>query len=158
VALVDITEVEVAWSEDGGDPGGAFSASIPFEAASQYVGFGVSFSETTALDLTGRIVVAQVKIESGIGEAADLENAPANAKIYAKSGATYVYANGLIENVAGDGEWTVVRFDPADLAFVDEANGTFDPSDIRELGIQIDTNSQSSTAQPGVVLFDNIAY
>jgi len=157
-ALIDIGEVEVEWAEDAGDPGGALRVSIPYESASQYVGFGVAFAESSTLDLTGRTIVAQVKIESGVGEVQDLESAPANAKVYAKSGETYVYANGIIENLSGDGDWVEVSLELGDPTFVDEMNGTFDPSDIREIGIQFDTNGESSTAQPGVLLIDNVAY
>jgi len=158
VPPVPLNDITVEWSEDEGNPDGALRAEIPYDSASQYVGFGVSLSQDEAIDLTGRIVYADVKIVSGVGDEDDLLTNPAGAKIYAKSGATYVYANGSYNNVDTIGEWITISFDIEYPQFVDEANGVFDPSDVLELGIQFDTGSTSTSATPGVVLIDNIRY
>ena len=155
-ALIDVADLEISWNEEGGNPGGALQADIPYSEPSQWVGYGVSLS--TPLDLEGRFIFADIMILAGVGEPEDLMNAPAGAKIYAKSGDTYVYAAGQYNNIDTIGEWRSIQFDLAFPDYVDEANGVFDPSDIREIGIQFDTNGETTTAQPGTWLVDNIGY
>lgn len=154
--LIDVDDLAISWSEDGGEPGGALQADIPYSAPSQWIGYGVSLSPS--IDLTARIVSADVMILEGVGEPDDLMNAPAGAKIYAKSGDGYVYAAGQYTNIDVIGDWTTIYFDVAFPDYVDEANGAFDPSDIRELGIQFDTNGETTTAMPGTWLVDNVSY
>lgn len=155
-ALIDVDDLEISWNEDGGNPGGALQADIPYSAPSQWVGYGVSLA--SGIDLTDLIIQADVMIQSGVGEAEDLMLAPAGAKLYAKSGDAYVYAAGQYNNIDTIGEWNTIYFDVAFPDYVDEANGAFDPSDIREIGIQFDTNGETTTAMPGTWLVDNIAY
>ena len=154
---VDPGDVELDWAEDEGNPGGALRAEIPFTDAGQYIGFGLDLT-SEPLDLTGRTITAWVKIVSGVGDADDLMTNPAGAKIYAKSGEAYVYAAGTFNNITEIGEWLEIDFDLEYPDYVDEANGIFDPSEIREIGIQIDTGGTSMSAQPGVVLIDGISY
>ena len=155
-ALIAVDDLDIAWNESGGSPDGALQADIPYSAPSQWIGYGVSLS--ASVDLTNRIISADVMIQSGVGEPDDLMQAPAGAKLYVKSGDAYVYAAGQYNNITTIGEWTTIYFDVAFPDYVDEANGLFDPADIRELGIQFDTNGETTTAAPGTWLVDNIKY
>ncbi len=157
VAPVPEEDITLEWSEDEGDPGGALLATIGYFDTDQWVSFGIDLTQKP-VDLSQRTLSADVKILSGVGEAEDLMNAPAGAKIYAKSGSSYVYANGKYHNIETIGDWYHLTFDVDEPLFVDEANGTFDPSEVREIGIQFDSNSESTTAQEGVWVVDNISY
>jgi hypothetical protein len=110
------------------------------------------------IDNGGKLLSADVKIVSGVGSESDLWSNPEGAKIYAKSGTAYVYANGVYTNVDTIGEWVTLRFPVDDPDFADEANGVFDPSQILELGVQFDTSGTSKSATEGVVLVDNVRY
>ena len=155
-ALIDVEDLEIDWNEAAGNPGGALQADIPYSAASQWIGYGVSLS--TPIDLSGLVVFADVMILAGVADPEDLMNAPAGAKLYAKSGDAYVYAAGQYNNIDTIGDWRTIQFDLAFPDYVDEANGVFDPSDIRELGIQFDTNGETTTPEPGTWLVDNVSY
>jgi len=155
-ALIDVDDLETSWNEGAGNPGGALQADIPYSAPSQWIGYGVSLS--TPIDLSGLVVFADVMILAGVADPDDLMNAPAGAKLYAKSGEAYVYAAGQYNNIDTIGEWRTIQFDLAFPDYVDEANGVFDPSDIREIGIQFDSGSAATAPETAVVLVDDVTY
>lgn len=154
---VEPSDIELDWAEDEGNPGGALRAEIPFTDAGQYIGFGLDLT-ADPLDLTGRTITVWVKIVSGVGDPTDLMTNPAGAKIYAKSGEAYVYAAGSFNNITEIGEWLEIDFELAYPDYVDETNGIFDPSEVREIGVQIDTGGTSMSAQPGVIMIDGVSY
>jgi hypothetical protein len=55
------------------------------------------------------------------------------------------------------GTWHTITFNLASPSYIGDCM-TFNPADIRELGIQFDTNSMSTTAEPAVVLIDTVTY
>lgn len=145
------------------DPG-SLQMDIPYGAASQYVSTGVDTrpagmrAETDkGPDLAGKTITAWVRIESGYGEAEELTTAPGNAKIYAKTGPTYVYGSAAVANLTEVGVWVQLTF-KVSLPDYNADEEAYDPSDVREIGIQFDTNSASTTAAPAVVLIDTISY
>jgi len=154
----------VKWVATGGDPAstpGAMEIDIPFTSAAQYVGVGINLglaiTGQAQLDLTGKVLTANVKLVSQAGDATDLMNNPDGAKLYAKSGMNYVYAAGAHLNTTV-GTWTTLSLDFSAPSSVDETNGTFDPSDIREIGVQLETSGTTTTAMSAVVLVDTITY
>jgi hypothetical protein len=159
---IPVTEIEFRHTTDDGDPDeGAFEATIPYDSPSQWVSFGINFA---SVDMTNRIITARVKIASGLGDAMDLMMAPGGTKVYAKSGMGYCYANGAYFN-QGDGPhpigtWQTIQFNllrPPD--FTDAACAEpFDPADIREIGVQFDSNAMSTSATEAVVLIDTVTY
>jgi hypothetical protein len=159
--LIAPGDVMASWNNMDGDPAtpvGALQLNIPYSTASQYVGAGISLA--SKVDLTGKIIHANIKVVSGLGTAADLMTNPGGAKLYAKSGPGYVYAAGTYTSVTVAGTWITITFDLADPSYVDKTNdaGMFDPSDIREIGIQLDTSGTSTTAAPAVDLIDTVWY
>lgn len=141
---------------DGSPNPGSLQLDIPYTAASQYVSTGVNIAPP-GVNLTGKTLKAMVKIASGYGSAADLMTAPGNAKLYIKTGATYVYASGPVANITSIGTWTAVDFNTAAPAYSADM-AAYDPTQVLEIGIQFDTNSGSTTAAPAVVLVDSISY
>jgi hypothetical protein len=159
--IIAPADVMLSWFGTDGDPAtppGAIQVNIPYTTASQYVGIGVSLA--VGVDLTGKVITANVKVMSGLGSATDLMTNPGGAKLYAKSGAGYIYAAGTYTNVSVIGTWIPIRFDLTDPSFVDMTNdaGAFNPADIREIGIQFDTSGTSTTPQAAVDLVDSVAY
>jgi hypothetical protein len=155
-------EIEYVHTADDGDPeAGAFQATIPYTEASQWVSFGINFNSQ---DLTRRIIKARIKIAEGLGDPADLMMAPAGTKIYAKSGMGYCYANGAYFN-QGDmghdvGTWQTIEFNLLRAPDYEDPACTvaFDPADVREIGIQFDSNSMATTATTAVVLIDTVTF
>jgi len=148
-------DVTLSHNGDDGNPDpGALQLDIPYSAASQYVSTGVNLDP--GVDLTGKKLKAMVKIVSGYGSEDDIMTAPGNAKLYVKTGAAYVYASASVANITSIGTWVAIEFDPEFPGY--QADGTYDIKDVKEIGIQLDTNSASTTASPAVVLIDSISY
>ena len=151
--------IEFQHNADEGNPEpGAFEATIPYDSVSQWVSFGINFP--AGQDLTNRIISARVMV-TGLGDATGLMTAPGGSKIYAKSGMEYCYANGQYNNL-GDGphplgQWQTIQFNLLRAPdFVAECM-SFDPSDIREIGIQFDS-SPTATPETAVVLIDDVTF
>lgn len=146
-------------SGDGQPNPGSLQLDIPYASGGQYVAAGIVLAATPA-DITGRVVTARVKIVSGLETATDLMNSPAGAKIYVKSTMGYIYVSGAPANLTSTGIWTLISFDYSHPGYIDPNidAASFDPADIRELGIQIDSGGQAPAAQPAVVLIDTVAY
>jgi hypothetical protein len=148
-------DVMLSFNADDGSPDpGSLQLDIPYNAASQYVSTGVNLDP--GIDLTGKKLKAMVKIVSGYGSEDDIMTAPGNAKLYVKTGATYLYASASVANITSIGTWVAIEFDPEFPGY--QAEGEYDIKDVKEIGIQLDTNSASTTAAPAVVLIDSIAY
>ena len=148
---------------DDGDPEmGAFEGTIPYDQPSQWVSFGINH---TAQNLTGATITARVKVVSGLGDPMDLMMNPGGSKIYAKSGMTYCYANGMYRNLGDSmfpiGEWHTVTFNLAAPDYLDpmcEMRGEpFNPADIREIGIQFDSNPNIEPLE-AVIVIDTVSY
>ena len=162
--------ITVAHNATDGDPDpGAFQVDIPYTSAGQYVGVGINFAAPQ--DFTNKVITARVKV-TGLGDPTELMTNPGGTKIYVKSGTGYVYAAGAFTNV-GDAAhpldtWITVPFDlrPTSssttgcFSYIDEMNeaGTFDPTQVLELGLQFDTGGMQPTVAPATVLIDSISY
>ena len=153
-----IPDADIHWehnADDGNPDPGAFQATIPYDQPSQWVSFGVNFN---AVDMTSRVISARVKIVSGFD--GDLATAQAGMKVYAKSGTGYCYANGAYFNLAAVDQWTTIEFDTTqDPGYEDPMCAVpFDPSDIREIGVQFDSNPAAMSPETAVVLIDDVKY
>jgi hypothetical protein len=161
VLPVEPSAIDIAWTGGDGMPmRGAIEASIPYSQRSQWVSFGARLP--APLDLSGKALTLCVKLVSGLGHPLDLMVSPGGAKLYAKSGANYCYSNGPYNNV-GDmshpvGEWMMLIYSfarPPD--YVDPSCvEPFDPSDVREIGVQLDTSSTTMTAQRAIYRIDTL--
>lgn len=152
---IEVANVMLDHDADTGEPDpGAIQLDIPFAEASQYVGVGLSLANP--VDLTGKKLSAYVMIDAGYGDETDLMTAPGNAKLYVKTGEDYVYASAAVANLTMIGTWVKLTFDPALPGYT--AEGDYDPADVREIGVQFDTNADSTTAAPATVLLDSVSY
>ncbi len=163
VRPVDIASIMLGWtSTDGMPTAGALDLSVPFSSFGQYVGIGVSLFEP--LDLSTSVVSACVKLVSGLGDAVDLSTNPGGVRIYARSGTGRCYANGAYHAIGyvvhPIGEWMLVSFSL--LRAPDYVDPTcpepFDPSDVRELGVQFDVSQSSQSARPALFRIDTLSY
>jgi len=149
---------------EGEPDAGSLQMDIPFSTASQYVSAGVDIRPANMRattdpgpDLSTKTITAWVRIESGYGDETELMTAPGNAKLYVKTGADYVYGSATVDNLTAIGVWLQLTFKVSQPGYMAET-GTYDPTDVREIGIQLDTNMASTTAAPAVVLIDTISY
>jgi hypothetical protein len=159
-ATIPPGDVQLSANMTDGQPNpGSLQVDIPYSMAGQYVGVGRT--SMMPLNLRDRVLTARVKLVSGLETLDDLTNVPGGVKLYVRSGPDYLYAAGAYNTLTSLGTWSTISFDLAQPAFVDSSNadaGPFDPSDIRELGLQIDTSGLTTTAQPAVVLVDTVTY
>lgn len=159
VPIIPLAMVTVAHDPAVGDPmPGAMKISVPYAAASQYAGVGVTLA--APVDLTGKTITAKVQILSGLGTPLDLMTNPGGAKLYVKSGAAFVYASGTFTNLAAQGTWINIAFALATPSYVDMSNpmNVFSAADIREIGIQFDTSATTTTPMAAVLLVDTVSY
>jgi hypothetical protein len=106
-------------------------------------------------NLAGKSITAMVKLVSGL--ASDNPWHPAVARLFVKSGADYFYADGG-ECHLSESDWVLVSVD-LNAPYLDENLDPilFDVSDIRELGVAVETPSTRWTVEtPGVVLIDHV--
>jgi len=150
--LADIANL--VWSSNDGDPApGMLELIAPFGGAAQNVGFGVVLPAPT--DLRGKTIRARVQIHLGLD--ADLGAHPARAKIYVLSGSNNVHAD-TGRSIGQTGAWSSVALEVSAPAFVDTRSGSYDPGDIREIGVEIATDDATGTAMTGVVFVDTLTF
>jgi hypothetical protein len=126
----------------------------PFNSAGQSVRVGIPFS--TPVNLAGKTVVANVEVVYGL--AADLAATPAGGRIYVRSGVASVYADTGYQNLDAGGKWFGLSLNASAPAFVDTSAGSYDATDIREIGVEIATNRMATTTTTAVVTIDTVAY
>jgi len=142
------------WWEGSPQPG-SLRVEVPFFGARQSV--RVAVAPTMPADLRGQTLVARVRLDAGLG--ADVRSL-GGAKLFVKSGRGYVLAEGEWVNLRPGRGW-VRLYLPIDHppGWVQEPSdaGTFDPSDIRLVGVSFETGSDpSATWLPGVIRVDTI--
>jgi hypothetical protein len=145
--LMDAT-VLAADTTEGSPDAGSLRFEIPFDAASQKLQAGVNFA---TVNLTGRTISVEARLTSGL--TAD-PSTPGGIKIYVKSGTAYIYADSGFQNLDTALGWVIYEFAVDAPAYKDAG---FDPSDVREVGVEIDTNG-TGTPGPAVVHVDTLAY
>jgi hypothetical protein len=147
--LIDASLLEHDADEGDPDPG-SLIATIPFTEPSQKVTVAVNFE---AVDLSGNTVQARVKLTSGMNI---LPENPGGAKLYVKSGADYVYADSGWVNLQA--AWTTLTLSASNPGgYVDTAAGTYDPKDIREIGIEFATG-EAGEYVTATVNVDSVGY
>jgi hypothetical protein len=156
---VDKAMVKVSHDATDGDPmppAGSLEISVPFSAAGQNVDVATN---PTGVDLKGKTINARIKIVSGFEGEMDIMNSPPIARLYAKSGAAYIYANSAYNNLTSVGTWINITWDVSKTDYVATSDaGAWDPSDIREIGVQLETSGTTTTAAPAVVRIDTVTY
>jgi hypothetical protein len=138
-------------SDEGYDAPGALMLEAPFSAAEERIWVQIPIEST---DMSGLVLSAQVCLVQGMSD--DPSN-PSTIKVFAKSGESYVFASGApVQLIAGE-DWTTIDFDLADPDYVDPA-GTFDPSDVREVGFELNTGYSTTSVAPAIVYLDDVRY
>lgn len=104
------------------------------------------------LDLTGASVTGQIKLVSG---GSGDPSCPLGAKLFLKSGETFVWADGGFVNLE-EGVWIEASIDASVPMFSEPG---FDAADIREIGIEVfASDAAGCTASAAVLLFDTVVY
>jgi hypothetical protein len=157
---------DVSHDATEGNPGpGSLRIVIPFAATQAggpegnqkiHVGasVGTASADETALDLTGKTVRARFKLVEGL--TTDTTN-PGGAKLYVKSGEDFVWADGGWTNIETL-NWMALTINVSSPLY--QAPG-FDPTDIREIGIEIATSGGVAATMglaPATVLIDSVLY
>jgi hypothetical protein len=149
------------WKGGNGYAGinGFVQLTIPFATSqSEYQGLYYAYpSDSSPLQLKDKTVHAFVKLLSGM--TANDPSKPSGAKLVVKSGPDYFHGDGGWVNLF-PGDWVELTIDVSYPNL--DASGDpalYDPNDIRELGIEIDTSGSATAVEaPGVVMIDHVCY
>ena len=110
------------------------------------------------VDLTGKTLTAFVKIVSGLesGRRADVRAARRAALHQEQAPVTTTQAS-TYTNITAVDTWVPLSFELDNPSFVADA-GALDLTDVREMGVQINSSGTTTTAAPAVVLIDTVSY
>jgi hypothetical protein len=136
-------------SQNGDVSPGVLEVEAPFTAGNQKVEFQVTFGQ--GIDLRGRVLKARVRLGGGLST--DRVN-PGGIKFFAKAGASYGYASGAWTYL-DSGSWM-------DVTLVGDApilvpNG-FDASDVRQIGFELRTFTETTQVSKATVYIDSVTY
>ena len=130
----------LAWDGSFGNPNaGSASLYIPFSASGQQVYF--SYNPGSPINMTGLTCTVRLYLDSGLNQS---PTAPGGAKIYVKSVPGYVYAAGAwvnLDSQSGSPNWITLTLDASNPDF---HNNPYDPSQIAEVGVEINTGGSGS--------------
>lgn len=135
-----------------GDPApGSLAVTIPFSAPEEKVTIALNFP--AAIDMSGRTLTARVRLDSGFGTDPMV---PGGAKLYAKTTAAYVYADGGWLNQDMPGVWNTLTL-TLDSPEGYLAEGAWTPSEVLEIGVEFAANT-GGTWETGNFHVDTIGY
>jgi len=116
----------LAWDAAAGSPApGSLGLTVTFSDFKQYVDPAVNLS---SVDLTGKVLHAWVKLDSGFFTG--------GVQLHAGAGPSYVFASGAYTTFAALDTWIELTLD---LAEAQTAVSGFVANDIRQIGVQFDT-------------------
>lgn len=148
--LKDLATVEHDAAEGDPDPG-SLAVTIPFSAPEEKVTIALNFPAAT--DMSGKTLTAKVRLDSGFGT--DPMN-PGGAKLYAKTTAAYVYADGGWLNLDVPGVWQTLTL-TLDSPEGYLAEGAWTPAEVLEIGVEFAANV-AGTWETGSFHVDTIGY
>jgi hypothetical protein len=134
----------------GSPKAGAIRLVIPFSLTGQKV--AVAVTPVSPLNLTARKITAQVKLDVGLAGG----KAKVVAKLYVKSGDALVSADGGATTLMVNANWISIPLTVSTPEGV-TSDGSYDPADIREIGIEISTEGDGVFA-PVNLHIDTVGY
>jgi hypothetical protein len=153
-----LDRVSVAYADGEGDPApGALEVTIPFSTPTQKVEIAVD--PIPGLDLTGKTIKARIKLVSGCSE--DISN-PCGVVLYVKTGSSFNYfsapwLDGVNDlDVARD--WFTITLNVDAPGGSSPDAGAHNPSQVRQIGIEVATGSGGSAYTNVVLLIDSVTY
>lgn len=152
------TGVNPAHDAAEGDPkAGSLKLTIPFTKTDQKVGVAVNLDPP--VNLTGKTVVARVKLASGLNAN---PSTPGGAKLFVKSGAgdLWLYADSGWNNLATADGWIELELKadaPGGYVSTSDA-GAYAASSIRQIGIEVATGGVGAGWETAVVNIDTVGW
>jgi hypothetical protein len=139
----------------GNPANGSILLELPFSGPTQKISFEVNVaSDGVGVDLTGRSISAQVRIDSGL--ALDPMN-PAGVKLYVKTGETSFYADSGFINIQPGTEWQTFTWSNVSIPVYPSPPGAHAPADVRQVGLEFATGAAGTYAAATVHL-DTVVY
>ena len=140
----------VTYDEQNGDKTpGVLSLKAPFDASNQKIEVQSGSSRT---DMRGHVIRARVRLGSGLSS--DSTN-PGGIKLFAKARDHYDYASGAWTYLTPGSLWQDVTLDCDAPVLVP---GVFDPSAVRQIGVELRTFSETTGVSAAVVYVDSVSY
>jgi hypothetical protein len=142
-----------------GDPSGnagSIRLVLPFSGPSQKISFETSVATNDmGVDLRGRSISARISVLSGYST--DPMNPP-GLKLYVKTGAAFFYADSGYQNIAPGSDWQTFTWGNVSNPQypMPPYPAEFDPTDVRQVGIEFDTGSAGAYSS-ATVLLDTVA-
>ncbi len=102
--------------------------------------------------MTGQVLHAKARLSSGLS--LDREN-PGGIKLFVKTGANYSYAAGAFVALTEGFGWVefIIDMDDPELVFETEE---YDPTEVRQIGLELRTFGQTTEALAATVYVDSI--
>lgn len=136
-------------SQNGDVSPGVLKVGAPFTGSNQKVEFQVTLGQ--GLDVRGRVLKARVRLGSGLSS--DQAN-PGGIKFFAKAGASFGYASGAWTYLDGNGWVDVTLIGDEPILVPNE----FDASDVRQIGFELRTFTETTQVSEAVVYVDSVTY
>jgi hypothetical protein len=121
----------------------------PFDAANQKIEVQTSL---TTRNMRGRTLRARVRLGSGLSSD---QNYPGGIKLFAKAGASYGYASGAWTYLRQGEGWVEVTLDCDNPVLIPNE---FDPSQVRQVGVELRVFSETGNVSAAVVYLDSVSY
>jgi hypothetical protein len=142
----------LSFSASEGSPEiGALRAAVPFTGGNEKVLLQV---KVASLDLRGKTLSARVLADRGLSP--DTANR-SRIKLFVKTGGSFLYAAGPDLMLVPGSPWATVTFDVDQPDYVDP-NGTYDASDVREVGFELNSGETGGAINGAVLYLDSIDY
>jgi hypothetical protein len=145
------TDTMAEHSGDEGNPdAGSIKVTVPFTGAEQQVSIALNVPDGETWDYTGKKLSFKVMLESGLTE--DTMN-PGGVRAFAKGGPDWTWAAGTWTNAGAEevGSWLTPTIDFTNPS---ESNEGYLATDVRQIGLQINTGGTGETYTTAVVYID----
>ncbi len=145
------TDTTVEFSDAEGNPApGSLKVTVPFTGAEEQVSIALNVPDGETWDYTGKKLSFKVMLESGLTE--DTMN-PGGVRAFAKGGPDWTWAAGTWNNAGAEeiGKWLTPTIDFTNPS---ESNEGYLSTDVRQIGIQINTGGLGETYTTAVVYID----
>ncbi|HEY3499538.1 MAG TPA: hypothetical protein VGK73_32835, partial [Polyangiaceae bacterium] len=135
--------------QNGDRSPGVMVLEAPFDSSNQKIEVQGSLNQT---DMRGRTIRARVRLGAGLSSD---QNYPGGIKLFAKAGASYGYASGAWTYLRPGESWVDLTLDCDHPVLIPNE---FDPKEVRQIGVELRTFSETTNVSAAVVYLDSVSY
>jgi hypothetical protein len=136
-------------AQNGDKSPGVLVMEAPFDSSNQKIEVQTNLNST---NMQNRTLRARVRLGSGLSSD---QTYPGGIKLFAKAGASYGYASGAWTYLRPGEGWVDVTLDCSAPVLVPNE---FDPTEVRQIGVELRVFSETTHVSPATVYLDSISY